>query len=85
MAAGGIIAAMGRENCSPEAQASVAAWQHYQKQNLELLRGCSSALELMQRGFVEDVDLCLEIDKSKKECRLWGDAYVSALTKESSS
>lgn len=84
VAAGGIIAAMGRENCSPEAQAAVAAWQHYQKQNLVLLRECSSALELTQRGFDEDVDLCLEVDKSKLECRLWGDAYMSTLARQNS-
>ncbi len=79
VAAGGIIAAIGRDNYSPEAQAAVAVWQHYQKQHLAQLRECSSALELIQRGFYEDVDLCLEIDKSKKECRLWGDAFISAL------
>lgn len=84
VAAGGIIAAMGRQNCSPEAEAAVAVWQHYQKQNLVLLRECSSAIELMQRGFAADVDLCLEVDKSSLECRLWGDAYMSALTGQNS-
>lgn len=85
VAAGGIISAMGRENCSPEAQAAAAIWQHYQGENWQLLRSCSSALELKQRGFHEDVDLCLEVDKSKKECRLWGDSYMSALASKSSS
>lgn len=84
VAAGGIIAAMGRENCSPEAQAAVATWQHYQKQNLLFLRECSSALELTQRGFNEDVDICLEADSSRRECRLWGDAYMSELAGQNS-
>jgi len=79
VAAGGIIAGIGRENYSPEAQAAVAVWQHYQKQNLAPLRECSSALELIQRGYDQDVDLCLERDKSEKACRLWGDAFISAL------
>jgi len=77
VAAGGIIAALGRENLSPEAQAAVAVWQYYQKQDLQPLRECSSALELIQRGVGEDVDFCLELDKSKKACRLLGNAYIS--------
>ena len=85
VAAGGIIAALGRENCSPEAQTAVAAWHHYQQRGPEFLRQCSSALELTQRGFDEDVDLCLEIDESETECRLWGDAYVSGLARKSNS
>ena len=77
MAAGGIITALGRENLSPEAQAAVAVWQYYQKQDLQPLRECSSALELIQRGVGEDVDFCLELDNSKKACRLLGNAYIS--------
>lgn len=85
VAAGGIISAMGRENRSPEAQAAVATWQYYQNENFELLQSCSSALELTQRGFNEDVEPCLEIDKSQKECRLWGDAYMTIPARKSSS
>ncbi|MCX8959532.1 2-phosphosulfolactate phosphatase [Erwinia psidii] len=78
VAAGGIIAAMGRRNCSPEALASVAAWQLYRQQNLRQLRECSSALELKKRGFNEDVGLCLEVDTASFACQLYGDFYTSA-------
>ena len=80
VAAGGIIAAIGRERGSPEAQAAVAAWEHHRKHHLAQLRECSSASELMQRGFAEDVELCLETDQSTRACRLRGDAWVSALS-----
>jgi len=79
VAAGGIIDGMAREKCSPEAQAAVAAWQLYQKENLQSLRECSSALELQQRGFGVDVDFCLEIDTAKQACELYGDFYASVL------
>ncbi|MDT0178308.1 2-phosphosulfolactate phosphatase [Enterobacter sp. BRE11] len=76
-AAGGIIAAMGRGSYSPEAQSAIAAWQFYQKQNLLPLHECSSALELQQRGFNEDIALCLEVDTAKLACQLYGDFYAS--------
>jgi len=78
-AAGGIIAAMGRQDCSPEAQAAVAVWQYYQAQNLQPLRECASALELQQRGFDADTVLCLQVDAAKQACRLKGDFYASAV------
>lgn len=77
VAAGGIINAMWRGNCSPEAQAAVAAWHFYQQQNLHPLYDCSSACELQQRGFSKDVRLCLETDTSDLACRLNGDFYAS--------
>jgi len=80
VAAGAIITAMGRADCSPEAQAAMATWNYYRQHNLVPLRDCASALELIQRGFNEDVDLCLEIDQSNQECRLRDNAYVPTLT-----
>ncbi|WP_215844922.1 2-phosphosulfolactate phosphatase [Candidatus Pantoea bituminis] len=77
VAAGGIIDVMGRGNCSPEAQAAVAAWQFYQQQNLLPLYKCSSACELQQRGFSKDVELCLETDAAKLACQLYGNFYAS--------
>lgn len=79
VAAGGIIAAMGRGKCSPEAQAAVATWHLHQKQNLHSLYECSSALELQQRGFDKDVDVCLGVDTAKLACKLYGDFYASDL------
>ena len=76
VAAGGIIAAIGRDRCSPEAEGAVAAWQQL---NLSSLHECASALELKQRGFREDVDLCLEVDSAKRACQLQGDFYAQGL------
>lgn len=73
-AAGGIIAAIGRDRCSPEAEGAVAAWQQL---NVSSLRECASALELQQRGFQEDIDLCLELDSAMRACQLQGDFYTS--------
>lgn len=73
-AAGGIIAAIGHDRCSPEAAGAVAAWQQL---NLLSLRECASALELQQRGFQEDVDLCLDLDSATRACQLQGDFYAA--------
>lgn len=78
VAAGGIIAALGRQSASPEAQAAVAAWEYRQHDQLALLRACSSALELRERGFERDVTLCLEHDSGLNACRLQGDFYDTA-------
>ncbi|WP_370545781.1 2-phosphosulfolactate phosphatase [Edwardsiella tarda] len=80
VAAGGIIAAMGRRNCSPEALAAVAAWQFYQQQRLIPLYACASARELQARGFRNDVKLCLESDVARLSCQLYGDVYASGLS-----
>ncbi len=78
VAAGAIISATGRENCSPEAQAAVAAWTFHQKTDLSLLYECSSARELRMRGFAADVTLCLEPDVASSACQLYGDFYSTA-------
>jgi 2-phosphosulfolactate phosphatase len=40
------------------------------------LRACGSAVELIGRGFTEDVELCLEEDVSRMACRLMEDHFV---------
>lgn len=78
VAAGGIIAATGRKDCSPEAQAAVAAWQACQQRELEPLHRCASALELQQRGFSRDVELCLMTDAASLGCQLYDEFYDAA-------
>ncbi|WP_343463887.1 2-phosphosulfolactate phosphatase [Pantoea sp.] len=78
IAAGGIIAATGRDACSPEAEAAVAAWHACQLRKLEPLYHCSSAVELQQRGFSQDVALCLATDAASLGCQLYNEFYASA-------
>jgi 2-phosphosulfolactate phosphatase len=60
LGAGLIIAALAGEP-SPEARAAIAAAEAV---TLDELRSCASARELIERGFVEDVELALERDVS---------------------
>ncbi|MFT4270287.1 MAG: 2-phosphosulfolactate phosphatase [Pantoea sp.] len=70
VAAGGIIAALGERCRSPEAEMALAAYQSAQQHDFAALRQCASALELIERGFATDVDLCLAQDKSQVACQL---------------
>ncbi|WP_312688748.1 2-phosphosulfolactate phosphatase [Kosakonia sp.] len=72
LAAGAIIAALGRESMSPEARAAMAAFNACRQEDLY---HCSSANELVARGFADDVALCLATDVSPYACRLSDGCY----------
>lgn len=72
-AAGGILSHLAKRNLSPEAQAAAATFRALPT---DVLRQCSSACELVERGFAADVDLCLAIDTDDKACRLQNDHFV---------
>jgi 2-phosphosulfolactate phosphatase len=72
-AAGGIASLLQEKSLSPEAQAAAAI---YRVTSREQLRECSSARELIERGFASDVDLCLEADVSELACQLIDEAFV---------
>lgn len=74
LAAGAIIAALGKRKLSPEAQAAKAA---FQGGDFSVLRHCASASELHARGFSADVELCLALDASHRACALIDNAYRS--------
>lgn len=74
LAAGAIIAALGKRHLSPEAQAAAAA---FRGSSLADLHHCASARELQERGFARDVALCLALDVSRHACRLQDNAYRS--------
>ena len=74
LAAGAIIAALGKRKLSPEAQAAKAA---FQGGDFSALRHCASASELHARGFSADVELCLALDASHRACALIDNAYRS--------
>ena len=73
LVAGGIISHLSGRNLSPEAQAATATFRAL---STNLLRQCSSALELIERGFAADVDLCLETNADDKACWLHNDHFV---------
>lgn len=72
-AAGGLASLLEDKTLSPEAQAAAAV---YRGISLEQLRDCASAQELIERGFAQDVDLCLQTDVSELACQLIDDAFI---------
>jgi 2-phosphosulfolactate phosphatase len=78
MGAGAIVAALG-EQASPEARAAALAYHHLGADRTAALRACGSAIELVERGFGADVDLCLEENSSEVVCVLQ-DRYFTSLS-----
>lgn len=76
VAAGGIIAALGERQRSPEAEMALAAYQSAREQDFASLFQCASALELVERGFAADVDLCLSVDITQHASRLVDNFFV---------
>jgi 2-phosphosulfolactate phosphatase len=73
LTAGAIISRLPKRNLSPEAQAAAATFQALPA---TALRQCSSACELIERGFAADVDLCLTTDVDDKACWLHNDHFT---------
>ena len=82
VAAGGIVSSLGRDETSPEARAAAFAYEGWAGQRMSALAGCSSAVELAERGFEQDVKLCLEEDASPVACRLEGDRFAAHLASD---
>lgn len=76
-AAGGIISYLTDRTWSPEAQVAVSAYHHHSLLGISGLGECTSALELTERGFAEDVRLCLSLNVSELACRLSQEAYIA--------
>ncbi|BAZ37121.1 putative lipoprotein [Calothrix sp. NIES-4101] len=51
-------------NLSPEAQVALAAYCHAQRNIKDLLKQCASGIELIGKGFEQDVNLAAELDVS---------------------
>lgn len=77
VAAGGLVAALADRTASPEAQAAAAVWQQAKQQAFRDLATCASAQELRQRGFADDVELCLMLDADARATRLNGAAFCA--------
>jgi 2-phosphosulfolactate phosphatase len=76
--AGGIVAALGRPDASPEARAAALTYEALGVQRRATLADCTSARELVERGFAADVALCLDEDVSDVSARLANDCFVAA-------
>ncbi len=77
LAAGGIVSALVRDDAAPEARAAALAYEGLAEQRMSAMAVCSSAVELAERGFEQDVKLCLEEDASPVACRLEGDRFTA--------
>jgi 2-phosphosulfolactate phosphatase len=60
--AGAIAAALTGMRLSPEAEVAAAAFVASEDRILDVLRGCVSGRELIERGFPDDVDLAATMD-----------------------
>jgi 2-phosphosulfolactate phosphatase len=76
VAAGGIIAAFDHTDLSAEARAAAIVYTGLGTQRSSALRSCGSARELLERGFADDVELCLAEDVSSGACSLQHGAFV---------
>ena len=76
--AGAVLAALGPEGASPEAEAAVAAFDVVRARLPEALAACASGRELVTSGFVRDVELAADLDASTAVPVLVADAFVPA-------
>jgi 2-phosphosulfolactate phosphatase len=77
LGAGAVIDAL-RGDPSPEAEAAAAVFRDASAQLLDRLSKCSSGVELIERGWEDDVRTCAELDADVVAPRFDGEAYVPA-------
>ncbi|HEX5379212.1 MAG TPA: 2-phosphosulfolactate phosphatase [Phenylobacterium sp.] len=75
LGAGAVIDAIGATSLSAEARAARAAFRAARDELGDVLRGCMSGRELIDRGFPQDVEIALALDVSGTAPRLMGGAY----------
>lgn len=73
--AGAIISYL-QGSLSPDAQIALAAYHHAQPNLNHLLKQCGSGIELIEKGFEQDVDLAAELDVSSRIPTLINKAYI---------
>lgn len=78
IAAGSIISFLDG-TLSPEAQLAKVAFQSSQENLGEKLRSCSSGKELIERGFMSDVEFAMQFNVSKNAPVLKNGCYISNL------
>lgn len=78
--AGAIIARL-PGTCSPEAEMAMAVFAYARPHLTDLMRRCSSGRELIERGFVADVELAADLDACDCAPRLKnGEFYTSEMS-----
>ena len=83
LGAGAVLAALDPSNavsnpcCSPEAAAARAAFVAARPRLYDMLCGCSSGQELLERGWEDDVATSAAYDVSTTVCHLAGDQFVA--------
>jgi len=75
LGAGAVLAGLPGQK-SPEAEAAIAAFRHFEQNLQAALSGCSSGKELIERGFACDVDLAAEFDASRSVPWLHDGAFL---------
>ncbi len=64
LGAGAVISALGTRGASPEARAAAAVFDDARPDLRELVMGCGSGIELIDRGAEVDVELAAQLDVS---------------------
>ena len=83
LGAGAVLAALdpaasiSRPGCSPEAAAARAAFVAARPRLVEALHGCASGIELVGRGWADDVAVAAELDATASVPRLTEDGFVA--------
>jgi 2-phosphosulfolactate phosphatase len=73
--AGAIIEELGFP-CSPEAEIAKQAFRNARPATADLLRGCTSGRELIDRGYPQDVETAIELNVSTTAPLLVDRAYT---------
>jgi 2-phosphosulfolactate phosphatase len=77
LGAGAVLASLPEQELSPEARAARAAYEGTSSV-AEAVRGCASAIELIDAGFGADVEIAVELDASRVVPVLAGGAFRGA-------
>ena len=77
LGAGAVISALGTRGASPEARAAAAVFDDARPDLRELVMGCGSGRELIERGAVADVELAAALDASDVVPTLEGVTLIS--------
>jgi 2-phosphosulfolactate phosphatase len=75
LGAGAILSHLDTTDLSPESVAARTAFEAARAGVPDMIRGCASGRELIERGWAEDVDLAVELDSSESAPFLSGGAF----------